>query len=311
MLLQPAKKPTLYFIGVTTAKSSIMTVFPKWARALQLGDVYIKGIDMPLHAPAHQYREVVAFLKQDPLSLGALVTTHKLDLFTACHDQFDYIDEYAKRLKEVSCLSKRDSLFRAHAKDPISSGLALEAFVPENFWHDYGGEVLLIGAGGSSLAMSLYFSQKKFGDNVPRRITIANRSLPRLVSAKETLEGIHDTLEFRYVHGSTPVDNDRLIAALPPYSLIVNATGLGKDAPGSPTTDAVTYPEHSLVWEINYRGELIFMYQAQAQEKEKHLHIEDGWNYFIHGWTQVIAEVFDREIGPEELDELSVIARQG
>jgi len=306
----PAEKPTLYFIGVTTAKSSIMTVFPKWARALKLGDVCIKGIDLPLHAPTDQYREVVAFIKQDPLSLGALVTTHKLDLFTACHDQFDFIDEYADKLKEVSCLSKRDGFFCAHAKDPISSGLALEAFVPKNFWRDHGGEVLLIGAGGSSLAMSLYFSQKKFGDNVPSRITIANRSLPRLASAKETLAGIHEKIEFRYIHGPTPADNDKLIAALPPYSLIVNATGLGKDAPGSPTTDAVSYPENSLVWEINYRGDLIFMYQAQAQEKVKHLHIEDGWIYFIHGWTQVISEVFDRDIGPEELEELSVIAKQ-
>jgi hypothetical protein len=30
----PATQPTLYFIGVTTGKSSIMRVFPKWAKAL-------------------------------------------------------------------------------------------------------------------------------------------------------------------------------------------------------------------------------------------------------------------------------------
>ena len=306
---EPAKIPTLYFIGVTTGKSSIMKVFPKWAEALNLGEVCIKGIDLPLHAPPNQYREVVDFLKNDPLSLGALVTTHKLDLFTACHDQFDYIDQYAEKLKEVSCLSKRDGQFCVHAKDPISSGLALEAFVPENFWSDHDGQVLLIGAGGSSLAMSLYFSQEKFGDNVPKRITIANRSLPRLASAKETLDGINDKIQFRFEHGPVPTDNDRLIAQLPEYSLIVNGTGLGKDAPGSPTTDAVCYPRNSLVWEINYRGDLIFMYQAQAQEKEKNLHVEDGWIYFIHGWTQVISQVFDVEIGPKELEMLSIIAK--
>ena len=308
-LPESATKPTLYFIGVTTGKSSIMKVFPKWAEALGLGDVCIKGIDLPLHAPAEDYRAVVAFLKRDPLSLGALVTTHKLDLFHACRDQFDYIDTYAEKLGEVSCLSKRDGLFRAHAKDPISSGLALEAFVPENFWKTHGGEVLLIGAGGSSLAMSLYFSQKKFRDNAPRRIILANRSLPRLASAKEALDGISDTIEFCYKHGPTPADNDQLIADLPAYSLIVNATGLGKDAPGSPTTDAVSYPQNSLVWEINYRGDLIFMYQAQAQEMERHLHVEDGWIYFIHGWTQVIAEVFDIEIGADMLERLSDIAK--
>jgi len=308
-LPEAATKPTLYFIGVTTGKSSIMKVFPKWAEALGLGDVCIKGIDLPLHAPAEEYRAVVDFLKHDPLSLGALVTTHKLDLFTACHDQFDFIDEYAEKLSEVSCLSKKDGKFRAHAKDPISSGLALEAFVPENFWKEHGGEVLLIGAGGSSLAMSLYFSQAKFGDNVPKRITIANRSLPRLGHAEEALAGISDKIEFRYLHGPTPADNDKIIDELPEYSLVVNATGLGKDAPGSPTTDAVNYPLHSLVWEINYRGDLIFMYQAQAQEAERKLHVEDGWIYFIHGWTQVIAEVFHIEISPEKLEELSEIAK--
>ena len=33
-LFEPAKRPTLYFIGVTTTKSSIMTIFPAWANEL-------------------------------------------------------------------------------------------------------------------------------------------------------------------------------------------------------------------------------------------------------------------------------------
>jgi shikimate 5-dehydrogenase len=40
-----ATRPTIYFIGVTTGKSSIMKVFPKWAEALQLKNAVIKGID--------------------------------------------------------------------------------------------------------------------------------------------------------------------------------------------------------------------------------------------------------------------------
>jgi shikimate 5-dehydrogenase len=306
---KPAVKPTLYFIGVTTTKSSIMKVFPKWAEALGLDDVEIRGIDLPLHAPTEDYRKVTQFLKDDPLSAGALVTTHKLDLYKACEDLFDYVDPFAKQLNEVSSLSKLDGSFRAHAKDPISSGLALEHFVPANFWVDHGGEALLIGAGGSSLAMSIYFGQEKWGNNAPRAITIANRSTPRLASAKETLAGIRSDIDLRFVHGPNPIDNDRLISNLPPYSLIVNATGLGKDAPGSPTTDAVNYPEHSLVWEINYRGDLIFKEQAERQAETKGLHIEDGWNYFIHGWTQVIAEVFHIKIEGALLDRLSDIAK--
>jgi shikimate 5-dehydrogenase len=307
--LQAAEFPTFYFIGVTTGQSSIMRVFPKWAEALGL-DAAIRGIDLPLHAPAEDYRRVTGFLKEDPLSLGALVTTHKLDLYRACRDMFNRIDPYAEKLEEVSSLSKQDGAFCAHAKDPISSGLALESFVPPDFWTTHGGEVLLLGAGGSSLAMSLYFSQERFGNNVPRRITIANRSEPRLVSAKAALDGLNKKIEYRFLHCPGPAENDKLVAALPPYSLVVNATGLGKDAPGSPTTGAVSYPENSLVWEINYRGDLLFKSQAEAQKTTKNLHVEDGWNYFIHGWTQVIAEVFHITIGRPMLERLSAIAKE-
>ncbi len=50
-LREPAAAPTLYFFGVTTAKSSIMKVFPAWAKYLGLGDAVIKGVDFALHAP--------------------------------------------------------------------------------------------------------------------------------------------------------------------------------------------------------------------------------------------------------------------
>jgi len=306
----PAQQPTIYFIGVTTGKSSIMRVFPRWARALGLDGAVIRGFDLPLHAPPEQYRAVVDFMKRDPLSLGALVTTHKLDLFAACRDQFGYVGPYAQKLGEVSSLFKREGTLCAHAKDPVACGLAMEHFVPDGFWRDHGGEVLLLGAGGSALAMSLHLTQQKFGDNMPRRIMLVNRSLPRLESAQHILDGLSPRVQFAYKHQSAPADNDALIATLPPHSLIVNATGLGKDAPGSPTTDAVRYPEHSLVWEINYRGDLIFMRQAQRQAKERRLHVEDGWVYFIHGWTQVIAEVFDVPIEGGTLQRLSDIAME-
>jgi len=306
----PAARPTIYFIGVTTGKSSIMRVFPRWAQALGLKDATIRGFDLPLHAPAEQYRAVVDFIKGDPLSLGALVTTHKLDLFAACRDRFEYVGPFAEKLGEVSSLFKREGALCAHAKDPVACGLAMEHFVPEGFWRDHGGEVLLLGAGGSALAMSLHLTQEKFAHNVPPRITLVNRSLPRLESARRILDGLNPRVAFMFKHQSAPADNDALIAALPPHSLIVNATGLGKDAPGSPTTDAVRYPEHSLVWEINYRGDLIFMRQAQKQAQERRLHVEDGWVYFIHGWTQVIAEVFDVPMERGTVRRLSDIAME-
>lgn len=303
-----ADTPTFYFIGVTTSSSSIMKVFPKWAEELGL-DACIKGFDFAPHSPTDDYREAVDFIKNDPNSLGALVTTHKIDLCNACRDQFDYLDPYAQKLGEISSISKKDGKLCGHAKDPISSGLALEHFVPENYWSDYDGDVLLLGAGGSSLAMSLYFSQDRFGCNVPKHIILANRSIPRLEAARDILVGLNPMIHFDFVHNPTPADNDRTLALLKPHSLIVNATGLGKDGPGSPLTDACCFPEDSLVWEINYRGELLFKQQAERQAARRRLHVEDGWIYFIHGWTQVISEVFHLPIDKALIDRLSDIAR--
>jgi hypothetical protein len=65
-----------------------------------------------------------------------------------------------------------------------------------------------------------------------------------------------------------------------------------------------------LIWDFNYRGELVFLDQARKQQYDRNLTIEDGWVYFIHGWTQVISEVFHIEIptsGPK-FNELSEIA---
>lgn len=305
---EPAKTPTFYFIGVTTSQSSIMKVFPKWANALKL-DACIKGFDFVPHAPAERYREVVNYIKNDPNSLGALVTTHKIDLYNAAKDLFDYLDPYALKLGEISSISKKDGKLCGHAKDPISSGLALENFVPENYWKEYGGDVLLLGAGGSSLAMSLYLTSEKHKDNIPGRIIIANRSTARLNSAKQLLKELDGKTSMEYIHNPTPADNDKTLASLKPHSLIVNATGLGKDAPGSPLTDGCQFPEDSLVWEINYRGNLIFKEQAESQMHTKRLHVEDGWIYFIHGWTQVISEVFHMPIDSELISKLSEIAR--
>ena len=40
-LPEPAKRPTMYFVGVTTGQSSIMKMFPIWAKELGL-DAEIK-----------------------------------------------------------------------------------------------------------------------------------------------------------------------------------------------------------------------------------------------------------------------------
>jgi shikimate 5-dehydrogenase len=309
--LVPATRPTLYFIGVTTGASSIQRVFPAWARHLGI-DARIQGVDLPPHAPVADYRRVVEFIRSDPLSLGALVTTHKIDLFRAAGDLFDEVDSFAQLMGETSCLSKKMGALICHAKDPISVGLALDAFIPPGYWAAHpDATAVAMGAGGSTIALTWYLSQASRGRDRPAGIVVTNRSQPRLDHLAEVHALLDGPFPFRYVQAGSPAVNDRVVGAQPTGSLVVNATGLGKDAPGSPVTDTVAFPQDGRVFELNYRGDLLFLAQARTQAAARRLHVEDGWTYFLHGWTQVIGEVFGVAIptsGPD-FEALSEIAR--
>lgn len=306
----PATLPTLYFIGVTTGKSSIMKVFPAWAKYLGLETAVIKGIDFKLHDDPAAYREAVAFIRDDPLSLGALVTTHKIDLFHACRDMFDTIDPLAQLMGETSCISKRDGKLICHAKDPISSGLAIDGFLGEQYFSGSEADLFCMGAGGSTIAITWHLMRRSRGEDVPRRILVSDRSHERLDEIRRIHGLIESVVSIEYVLTPGTGANDDVLRTLKPGSLVINATGLGKDAPGSPLSNACQFPDRSVIWDLNYRGDLIFLDQARSQQQNHNLQVVDGWTYFLHGWTQVIAEVFNIEIpvaGPS-FDRISAIA---
>jgi shikimate 5-dehydrogenase len=290
--MTPADRPTLWFIGVSTAQSSIMRVFPEWARHLGLGNLAIRGMDFVLHDRPERYRAAVAFLKADPLSRGALVTTHKLDLYAAARDLFDEIDPHARLMAETSCLSKRAGRLVCHAKDPISAGLALDGFLPEGHFARTRADVFAMGAGGSTIALTWHLSQPARGADRPTRVVVSDRSRLRLDHLRAIHDGLGHGVAMEFVHAPRPEDNDAVLPGLAAGSLVVNATGLGKDAPGSPLTGLARFPEGAIAWDLNYRGDLVFLDQARAQAAARALRVEDGWTYFIHGWMQVIAEVF-------------------
>jgi shikimate 5-dehydrogenase len=301
--------PTMEFIGVTTGSSSIMKVFPRWAQVLDLGEARLEGRDLPLGAEPHLYRQAVEQIRRDPLSMGALVTTHKINLLAAAHDLFDELDPYARLCEEVSCISKRDGRVIGHAKDPITAGRSLRALLGPGYFRRTSAEVLCLGAGGAGTAISVYLMSGQTPADPPGRIVMVDKSRESL----DALRRVHGRLdrsstEIEYVENADPAENDELIAGLPPGSLIVNATGMGKDVPGSPVTDNTSLPERSFVWELNYRGELAFLRQARRQERTRSLRIENGWLYFLHGWSEVIAEVFHVELTPERFKLLSAEA---
>jgi shikimate 5-dehydrogenase len=295
---------TMGFVGVSTGQSSIRRVFPRWAALLGLPAVELVGHDLPPGAEPARYREVVAKIRDDDRCAGALVTTHKIGVFQAARDLFGELDEFAALCGEISSVSKRDGKLVGHAKDPVTAGLSLEEFLAPDHFAATGGHVLCLGSGGAGTAITWYLSRRP---DPPERIICTGREAERLDDLLSVLErGRIEPGRVRpeLAHGPS----DALLAELPEHSLVINATGLGKDAPGSPLTDDARWPCHGIAWELNYRGSLEFLHQARAAAEAAELTIVDGWRYFIHGWTQVIAEVFGLDLTPEKVAELAAAA---
>lgn len=304
---------TFYFIGVTTGKSSIMKVFPLWMKELGRPEVIMEGVDLKIHDEPEVYCQAVAQIKYDPLSLGALVTTHKIDLYEAAKGMFDYFDPYAEITGELSSISKLDGRLEGHAKDPITAGLSMDHIVGKDYFERTGGHVLCFGAGGSAVATVLHLINKENKSDRPDKFVVVNRSQSRLDRMQEMVESLDTDIEMAYIRNQDPRRNDEIMAGLPEGSIVINATGMGKDIPGSPITDDGLFPENSIAWEFNYRGELDFMHQALRQSESRNVFVEDGWVYFLHGWTQVIAQVLHIDIDDElfaRLDEVAATTRK-
>jgi shikimate dehydrogenase len=290
------------FIGVSTAGSSIMRVFPRWRDVLALGDdVEIDGWDLELDAGDETYRATVDRLAADPENLGALVTTHKLQIMRAAGDRFAELDDNARLLGEVSCIAKRDGRLCGWAKDPVAAAGSLQAIIGADHFRGEA-DALVMGAGGAGTAIAVYLGARR-ADRL-RRIVVTDTAEERLdhLRAIGDRVGCEPALDLRRVAGEA---NDELLAELGDGSLVVNATGMGKDRPGSPLTDRARFPLGAVVWELNYRGDLGFLRQAEAQRAERRLVVADGWGYFIRGWAAVIEEVFERPIAENELEALS------
>jgi len=301
-------QPTFYFIGVTTGHSSSRRIFPLWMEALGRPEVIWQGIDLPIHAPAASYRQVVEHIKREPLALGGLVTTHKIDLLEASRDFFDELDACAQLTGEVSSIAKEGDRLVGRATDPVAGGLSLDSILGEEYFARTGGYLLMLGAGGSAAALCLHLIQKANPNDRPRRAIVVNRSQARLDRLARMVARFETDIDFTFVQNADPRHNDELMAELTEGSLIVNATGMGKDSPGSPITSDGLFPTFSVAWELNYRGELDFLRQAQAHQAERQLIVADGWEYFIHGWSQVISHVLHRPIDPPLFARFSALA---
>ncbi|MEZ4678950.1 MAG: hypothetical protein R2932_32520 [Caldilineaceae bacterium] len=172
--------PTFYFIGVSTGQSSSQRVFPRWMAALGRPEVQLKGVDCKIHDDPARYRQIVAEIKGDPLALGGLITTHKIDLLDAARDLIDHLGPYAQICDEVSCLSKRNGELWGHAVDPIADGRALDAITGPGYFGRTGGDFLCLGAGGAAAALALHLIGKLDSADRPRTFTFVDIDEVRL-----------------------------------------------------------------------------------------------------------------------------------
>jgi shikimate 5-dehydrogenase len=293
------------FVGVSTGASSINRVFPLWADILGLPTRELVGHDVALDAPDEVYRDLVRRIAADPDHLGALVTTHKIRMYDAAADLFDELDTFAQACGEISSISKVDGRLVGHAKDPLTVGLALDDLLPRD--HFAGGpdgapHVLVLGAGGSGTALAWHLGQR---EDRPGAVVVTDTSPERLRHLEAVLARGDRRADVVTSLVADPAATAALAARLPEGSLVVNATGLGKDRPGSPLADGTAFPRHGFAWEFNYRGSLEFLRQARDRADVDEITVVDGWRYFIHGWTQVMAEVFHLDLAPELVEKLA------
>jgi shikimate 5-dehydrogenase len=290
-------RPTMYFVGVSTEQSAALRMFPTWAEILGLEHARLQGLDLPPNAPAERYRQLVTHIKEDPQSLGARLTAHRLNVARAAGDLFHELSDDAELCNEVSCIYKRDGRLLGHATGPEVAGRASEQFLGAYYWRQHEADVLCLGAGSAAAALATYLATRANEENRPRRLLLVDRRETRLDEAQALLEHLSlSPMKAALIHNDRPQANDRLMSMLPPHSLVVNATGLGRDIPGSPLTPAARFPQNGAAWELNERGERPFLQQARAQAAESDLRVEDGRRYFLLGWRKAVGYVFDLSI---------------
>jgi shikimate 5-dehydrogenase len=262
------------FVGVTTGSSLVHRAMPAW-RPLLGSSCGLRGIDIGLGAADDAYVRLLGGLLGDDGVAGAVITTHKARVFRAGRALFTRLDPLALACEEVNAVRRTAAGLHGWARDPVSAGR-----VADRIWPDAEGQVICLGAGGTAVALA--------------RHLLITRPRVRFACADPDGAAVGQLARLapRPVAGHVGAGHwDDLVSAAPPGSLIVNATGMGKDRPGSPITGQARFPAGAVVWDLNYRGELQFLSQARRQERSGRLQVHDGWQLFCHGWAAALTPI--------------------
>lgn len=305
-----------YLIGITSKQSLMVQILPAWAEALGV-EVDLLNIDLPHDANALQYQKAVIDIKGDDNAIGSVVTAHKLKMYEYGYSFFDQCDALSEVTKEIGTIIKRGShLIGMAMPDCMATALSLKSMLGDDYWYRNNSDVLCFGAGGvaRAIVLSLLFdiaSSPPLGrkqKHKPGRLLLVDINLERLEATKEFLMPYSKDVEIQYICSNKSENNDQLVSNLPIGSLVVNATGMGKDLPGSPLSDKVIFAQKAIIWDLNYRGERMFLEQAKSQQDDRNLFVYDGWLCFMHGWTQALQFALRETFSLHQFEKLVQIA---
>ncbi|OXM64383.1 hypothetical protein [Amycolatopsis sp. KNN50.9b] len=283
--------PLVLFAGISTAGSLAHAVFDGWARALGRPWV-LRGVDLPPDTPPPVYRRLLTAMRGNPLVQGAVVTAHKLRLYRACAADLPGRDRLVDLTGEINTLVTGERV-AAYANDARSLTAILGS--------PSGGRIVCLGAGGAAtallLALHLDVETGRPRADAPERLVFADVDPAALDALRRVAERIGARPGL--VHLSGPADH-----LVPDATLVVNATGLGKDRPGSPLTGHAPWTPGTVAWDLNYRGDLTFLHQAAAHG----LSTRDGWEYFVAGWAGALTAIAGEPFTPQTLSALAAAA---
>ena len=276
------------FLGVSTAQSRINTQFKTFGAVLGFSAELV-GVDLPIGSSSEAYKAFLDYILHDNSVAGALVTSHKTALFRAGRHLFTSLSADATKLEEVGAIRRTTEGITGQASDPRAVkralGIILKSQPPLKRR-----DVLIFGAGGAGLALA-YVLGKDVNDEPGGSITLVESDANRYSAVRIILEHLRLKRPINLIcNGSS---GDSILDHSSPGTLVVNATGLGKDAPGSPISDAAKFPSNSIAWDFNYRGSLEFLSQARSQVSARQISVGDGFDYYVAGWTEVLSYIFN------------------
>lgn len=277
-------------------------------------NVLLEGIDIPACDKGESaksytdiYRDCVQKINFSPDILGALITTHKVGIYNAAKNLFDELDDSSVRVGAIGCIYKRTTKLVGEATDVLAVKKAFENIcLLHQGTPKTSSDVCILGCGGAGVALAyvLLVNNNQFTGNV----LMTDISNERIENVRNLLNKYDNNRRLRLYIIENTSETDEIINSMNTGSFVVNATGMGKDVPGSPISSHVTFPKNGCIWEYNYRGELDFYKLAITQKKAQNLSIFDGFDYFLHEWILAISRVLGIYIDDALFERLSKVA---